>query len=111
MNLVYLSFAPVLIAPGVGVRAAQRIAPTALLLTSVVQATAALVIAIRPAPTARLLGGFVTTDATSRLFLVLINLIFLGIAGYVWNRARPNPSLADSVSKFARLSLVFMGAA
>lgn len=111
MNLVYLSFASALIAPVIGVRAAQRLAPVALVFSAAVQAAAALAIAFWSGPTARLAGGFLTTDATARLFLVVINLIFFGIAGYVWNRSRANPNLAPVVSQFARLSLLFMAAA
>lgn len=111
MNLVYLSFAPALVAPGLGSRAARGVAPAALLAVAFVQATAALVVAFRLAPATSLAAGYLTTDATARLFLVVINLIFLGIAAYVWNRARTTPELADAVLKFARLSLVFMAAA
>ena len=111
MNIVYLSFAPALLAPGVGARAARRIAPTALLGLSVVQAVAALLVAFAVSPPTRLAAGYITADATSRLFLAVINLIFLGIAGYVWGRARTTPDLAAAASRFARLSLVFMAAA
>lgn len=111
MNLVYLSFAPLLLAPGIGSRAARSVAPLALLAVSAAQAAAALAVAFTVKTGTSLAGGYLTTDATARLFLVVINLVFLGIAGYVWNRARTTPELADQVSRFARLSLVFMGAA
>jgi hydrogenase-4 component F len=111
MNLVYLSLAPALLAPGVGARGARRIAPLALLVVAVVQAAAALVVAFRGTEGASLAGGYLTTDDTARLFLVVVNLVFLGIAGYVWNRARTTPGLVDATSRFAQLSLVFMGAA
>jgi hydrogenase-4 component F len=111
MNLVYLSLAPALLAPGVGARAARSIAPVALLAVSAVQAAAAVGVAFTVHESAPFAGGYLTTDATARLFLVVINVIFLGIAGYVWNRARTTPELVDVVSRFAGLSLVFMGAA
>ena len=111
MNLVYLSLAPALLAPGVGASAARSFAPVALLGVSIVQAAAAIVVAFTVHGSAPLAGGYLTTDATARLFLVVINVIFLGIAGYVWNRTRTAPELKDAVSQFARLSLVFMGAA
>ena len=111
MNLVYLSFAPLLLAPGIGSRAARSVAPLALLAVSAAQAPPALAVAFTVKTGTSLAGGYLTTDATARLFLVVINLVFLGIAGYVWNRARTTPELADQVSRFARLSLVFMGAA
>lgn len=111
MNLVYLSLAPALLAPGLGARAARPIAPLALLGVSVVQAGAAVAVAFTRHGSEPLAGGYLTTDATARLFLVVINVIFLGIAGYVWNRARTTPDAPEVVSRFARLSLVFMGAA
>jgi hydrogenase-4 component F len=89
----------------------RRRAPLALVLVSAAQATTAIAIAFRATPAHRLLGGYVIFDPTARLFLVLINLIFFGIAGYVWNRARTTPALGEMVSRFARLSLVFMAAA
>jgi len=111
MNLVYLSLAPALFAPGIGSRAARPFAPIALLGVATVQAAAAIAVALTVSGTKTIAGGYLTTDATARLFLVLINVLFLGIAAYVWNRARTAPELADAVSQFARLSLVFMGAA
>jgi len=111
MNLVYLSLAPALLAPGVGSRAARSVAPIALLGASAVQAAAAIAVALTVHESTPFAGGYLTTDATARLFLVVINVIFLGIAGYVWNRARTSPELKVVVSRFARLSLVFMGAA
>lgn len=56
-------------------------------------------------------GGYLVADPTARLFLVVVNVIFLGIAAYVWNRRRHDPSLAAIASRFSALSLVFMGAA
>ena len=116
MNLVYLSLAPALlapalVAPGIGTRAARSIAPLALFGVSAIQAAAAIGLAFTATSSAPLVAGYLTTDATARLFLVLINVIFFGIAGYVWNRARTTPELKDVVSKFARLSLLFMAAA
>ena len=111
MNLVYLSLAPALLAPGVGARAARSVAPVALLGVAAVQAAAAIALAFTVHSSAPVAAGYLTTDATARLFLVVINVIFLGIAGYVWNRARTAPELEDVVSRFARLSLLFMGAA
>jgi hydrogenase-4 component F len=111
MNPVYLSLAPALLAPGVVAPAARSVAPLALLGASAVQAAAAVAVAFTVHESAPFAGGYLTTDATARLFLVVINVIFFGIAGYVWNRARTTPELTDVVSRFAGLSLVFMGAA
>lgn len=89
----------------------RRAAPTALLALAMVQAIAAVAFAFETRTMAPRASGYVTTDATARLFVVVINLIFLGISAYVWNRARTTPELAEAVVRFARLSLVFMGAA
>ena len=89
----------------------RSLAPLVLLGVSLVQAAAAIAVAVVVTGGAPVAGGYLTTDATARLFLVVINVIFLGIAGYVWMRARAAPELAEVVSKFTRLSLVFMVAA
>ena len=54
---------------------------------------------------------YVTLDATARLFLVLINVIFFGIAAYVWNRVRTVPKVREGLARFSMLALVFMAAA
>ncbi len=54
---------------------------------------------------------YVTLDATARLFLVLINVIFFGIAAYVWNRVRTMPKTRDGLGRFVCLALLFMAAA
>jgi hydrogenase-4 component F len=110
MNLVYLSLTPALLAPGLGPRVTRRVAPLALLIVAASQAVLALAIA-RRATSSLLAGGYLTTDATARLFLSVINLIFLGIAAYVWNRSRAEPELEEVVARFARLALVFIGVA
>jgi hydrogenase-4 component F len=110
MNPVYL-FAPALLAPGVGARAARPIAPWALVFCALVQAAAACGVAFTFRGTTKIASGFLVADATARLFLVVINVIFLGIAVYVWSRARANAELASEAARYARLSLVFMAAA
>jgi len=42
---------------------------------------------------------------------VVINLVLLGVAGYVWNRVRTVPELAVGIGRFGVLSLLFLGAA
>jgi formate hydrogenlyase subunit 3/multisubunit Na+/H+ antiporter MnhD subunit len=56
-------------------------------------------------------ASYVRIDAASRLFLAVINLIFVGIAAYAWNRARSVPELRAEFVRFMRLGLVFMVAA
>ncbi len=110
MNPVYLSFAPALLATGVGGRSARTWAPRVLVAAAALQASVALVV-LRLGDGATLAGGYLVTDPTARLFLAVINLIYLGIAVYAWNRARTAPTLVDEVAKFTRLSLLFMAAA
>lgn len=111
MKLVYLSLAPVLLAPGLGARATRSAAPLALVIVSALLVAAAVGVAFDPSVSAPMARGYLIVDPTARLFLVLVNVIFLGIAGYVWNRVRTTPALAAVASRFVRLSLVFMAAA
>jgi hydrogenase-4 component F len=55
--------------------------------------------------------GYFVADATSRLFLLVINLVFVGIATYLWTRVRDTPELRDGIERFAVLALVFIAAA
>lgn len=57
-----------------------------------------------------MLLGLVRVDATGRLFLVLVNSIFLGVSVYVWNRVKTAPALADEGVRFSMLSLAFLAA-
>jgi hydrogenase-4 component F len=111
MTLAYVSLAPAFLAPALGARAARSVAPMALVGVALVQAAVALIVGFLGQGSGPIAGGFLAIDPTARLFLVLIDLVFLGIAGYVWNRARSSAALADAAARFARLSLLFMGAA
>ncbi len=55
-------------------------------------------------------GGYLRIDATSRLFLAVINPIFLGVAVYVGQRSRTTPELGGEVARFTWLALVFLAA-
>jgi hydrogenase-4 component F len=55
--------------------------------------------------------GYLVADATSRLFLLVINLVFLGIATYLWTRVRDTPGLREGIERLALFSMVFIGAA
>ena len=59
----------------------------------------------------RLLDGFLLIDATARLFLLLINSIFLGIASYVWYIIRTVPTMRKGIERLVLISLAFMAAA
>lgn len=49
-------------------------------------------------------------DSTGRLFLVLVNGIFLGVSAYVSGRVRATPGLLDEGARFSMLALAFLGA-
>ena len=89
----------------------MRVAPLALFGFAVIQAALALLVAFTMSGGGLFAGGYLTLDATARLFLVMIDLIFLGIAGYVWTRARTSPELLKAATRFSGLSVVFMAAA
>jgi hydrogenase-4 component F len=111
MNPVYLTLAPAIFAPGVGARAIRGASSWLLLIVAALQAAVAFTIAFTASGGARFAAGYLTTDPTARLFLVLIDVIYLGICGYVWHRDRTTPGLRDAVSRYARYSLLFMAAA
>ena len=111
MNAVYLTLLPAFVVPGLRAGAVRRAAPWLLLVVAALQVAIAAVVAFRLDDEAPIAAGYLRADATAKLFLVVTNLIFLGIATYVWNRARSSPDLADTVTRFAAHSLVFMSAA
>ena len=57
------------------------------------------------------LWGYLRLDATSRLFVAVINPIFLGISWYVAGRLSATPALYASFGRFVWLALTFLGAA
>ena len=66
------------------------------------------------APAAEVLvfgGGYFVADATSRLFLAVVNLVFLGIATYLWTRVKDTPELRDGIGWLALFAMVFIQAA
>lgn len=55
-----------------------------------------------------LAGRFLVLDATSLLFVLLINTVFLGISVYLLSRQRSSPVLARDIRQRAALTLAFM---
>lgn len=110
MKLSYLCLAPAILGPILGSASLRRVAPTALVASAAAQVGLAFVFAFGNMDRSNE-GPYLTTDATARLFLLLINLIFLGIAGYVWVRAHSSKDLVPAASRYARFALLFMGAA
>lgn len=58
-----------------------------------------------------LVSGYFRVDATSRLFLFVLNPIFFGISVYVWSRVTATPALQSSAWRFAALSIAFLACA
>jgi hydrogenase-4 component F len=54
--------------------------------------------------------GFLRVDATSRLFLSVINPIFLGVSVHLWGRARSAPALLRDVARIGPFALIFLAA-
>lgn len=52
--------------------------------------------------------GYFVLDATSMLFLLVINVVFLGISVYMWSRIRTSAVLARTIGSRAPLSFAFM---
>jgi hydrogenase-4 component F len=104
--------------PAIGVPAAQPspLRPgsvNVLLVAAGLDAALALAVAFAAPASAvtRLLGGYFVLDATSRLFLLVVGLVFLGVATYVWTRVRDTPELGESVDRLVAYSLAFVAAA
>lgn len=81
-------------------------------LVALVAGALALAAAAAPAvalgPSGTFLDGLVVVDATSRLFLLLIDLIGAGIALYVWARVRAQAQLAPRIGRWAGAAAVFL---
>jgi hydrogenase-4 component F len=56
-------------------------------------------------------GGYLVVDATARLFLMLVDFIFLGIATYIGGRVEHELELHHHVERFVAGALVFLAAA
>jgi hydrogenase-4 component F len=92
------------------VRRLRTSAAAALLVAALLASILAYVEAIWPSGSVRL-GGYLRVDATSRLFLAVINPIFFGISAYVWNRVANAPVLQEGMGRFAVCSATVLVAA
>ena len=96
-----------------GIRAVRPWAVTFFVAVAAAAAAASLGLAFGlPAATARTVaGGFLVLDATSRLFLLVVNLVFVGVATYLWTRVRDTPELQEGIERLVAFGLAFMAAA
>lgn len=53
-------------------------------------------------------GRLLVLDATSLLFVLLVNTVFLGISVYLWSTVRASATLARDIGRRAALMLLFM---
>jgi hydrogenase-4 component F len=106
------------IAPAVGapVQAVKRLRPGAvnlLVVVAILDAALALGLAFATpaASIAVVADGFFVVDATSRLFGLVVNLVFLGVASYIWTRVRDTPELQENIERLVLFALAFIVAA
>jgi hydrogenase-4 component F len=52
-------------------------------------------------------GDYFVCDSTSRLFLALTSVVFLGVALYIYHRGRTNPFALRKIQNFVRSALLF----
>jgi len=104
-----LVLVPLLAGLLVAVRAPRPSATIVLVVVAFITTALAFAVAIAPSP-APVLGGYVRADATARLFLAVINPIFLGISFYVWHRIATTPELQGERRRVVTLSALFLAA-
>lgn len=55
-------------------------------------------------------GGFFAVDDSARLFLLLVNAVYLGVAVHVWSRAHADEAFRTGISRYAGFSIAFIAA-
>lgn len=93
-----------------GVRLVRPRIVSLLLLVAALDAALALFLALRlPADAVVVFwNGYFVADATSRLFVLVVNLVFLGVATYLWSRVTDAPELREGIEKLVLFGLAFM---
>src|SRR5512137_705641 len=112
MNLLAVLFP----AAGASVAGVKRVRPrivSMLLAIAALDAALAVYFALgTPAETVVVFGGgYFVADATSRLFLLVVSLVFLGVATYLWTRVKDTPELREGIERLVGFSLAFISAA
>ena len=108
MSPLYFIALPGLVALALALGVARERATWLLVGTALATMTLALIEVLSASQPAAALHGLVRVDATSRLFLAVVNPIFLGISTYIWHRVRTTPVLLDGIERTASLSLFFL---
>jgi hydrogenase-4 component F len=110
MNPLALVLVPTVLSLGLALRRVREQARLLLVAAAVVGSVLAFAHAMTSSRELWL-WGYVRLDATSRLFVALINPIFLGVSWYVAGRLTATPALHAGFGRFAALALTFLGAA
>ncbi len=110
MTLLSLLLFPLLVSVSLYARSIRAHATSLMVGVAALSSVLAISIAVG-SESGTLLGGFARVDATSRLFLAVVNPIFFGISIYVWNRVTMAPSLREGMGRFVALALCFLTAA
>ena len=108
MSPLYLIAVPGLVALAVALGVGRERTTLALVFAALVTMVLALVQVLHTPPPNAAFLGLVRVDSTSRLFLAVINPIFLGISTYIWHRVRTTPALREGIGRTVSLSLFFL---
>ena len=113
MKNLLSALAPAAAAPAEAVRRLRPAAVNFLVAVAALGAALALGLAFAtPAGEVTVLAGrLFVVGATSRLFVLVVNLVFLGVATYVWTRVRDTPELQEGIGRLVLFSLAFVAAA
>ncbi|MBS2026628.1 MAG: hypothetical protein JST54_01890 [Deltaproteobacteria bacterium] len=96
--------------PTVGENPIRSKAPVWLVLVGLLGLTASVVVglALPNLKITAFAGGFFRLDATSKLFLLVVNAIVLGVATYVWTRVNAIPALQAGVARYVAFCVAFV---
>lgn len=108
MTLLVATLLPLLGALALLLPPARRHALATLVGIASADAALAAVAAVTGAGRETGLGGYLVSDPTSRLFLLLTTVIFFGIALYVASRVAMTPALSADLPRFVALALLLL---
>lgn len=108
MSPIDLILVPALAALAVALGAWRRHASLLLVGAALVTTALAMVEVLSPPTAEASFAELVRVDATSRLFIAVVNPIFLGISTYIWHRVRTTPALRESIGRVVWLALAFL---
>jgi hydrogenase-4 component F len=111
MRLLLPVFVPIVGAVSLLVPIIRARALTVLVGSAAVVMVVALYVAMTPAtPAETYLQPLVLLDATSQIFLAVVDTVFFTVSVYVWGRVASTPELRPQMARFSTLALLFLGA-